>query len=175
MGVSTLDADYLPDALANGVLGKPRPSISDAKLDKRGLLSFAFDGRYKFARYYAPTAFNAPQTLEDIFKNNDVQLFDLQSDPEEMHTLAAEPEKNRALLLRMNGLLNELIAKEVGVNDGRFLALYISAKWPLEHGRNSIEAIVDRTSGKRRNSAWRAPYNATLAKSYVARPTRTRC
>jgi hypothetical protein len=68
MGVSTLDADYLPDALANGVLGKPRPSISDAKLDKRGLLSFAFDGRYKFARYYAPTAFNAPQTLEDIFR-----------------------------------------------------------------------------------------------------------
>jgi hypothetical protein len=28
----------------------------------------------------------------------------------------------------MNTLLNELIAKEVGVNDGRFLAPYIKAK-----------------------------------------------
>jgi hypothetical protein len=42
--------------------------------------------------------------------------------------LAVEPEKNRATLLRMNTLLNELIAKEVGVNDGRFLAPYIKAK-----------------------------------------------
>ena len=42
-----------------------------------------------------------------------------------MHNLAVEREKNRALILRMNGLLNELIAKEVGVNDGRFLAPYI--------------------------------------------------
>jgi hypothetical protein len=133
-------------------LGKLRPSISDAKVDKRGLLSFASDGRYKLARYYAPTAFNLPQALEDIFKNNDVQLFDLQSDLEEMHNLAAGPEKSRALLLRMNGLLNELIAKEVGGNDGWSLAPYISAKRPLEHGGNSIEAIVDRTSRTRRNS-----------------------
>jgi hypothetical protein len=51
-----------------------------------------------------------------------VQLFDLQSDPEEMRNLALEPEKNRDTILRMNGLLNGLIAKEVGVNDGRFLA-----------------------------------------------------
>jgi hypothetical protein len=35
---------------------------------------------------------------------------------------------NRSTLLRMNGLLNELIAQEVGVNDGRFLAPYLKAK-----------------------------------------------
>ena len=87
-----------------------------------------FDGRYKFGRYYAPTAFNTPRTLEQIFKNNDVQLFDLDSDPDEVHNLAVEPEKNRATLLRMNGLLNDLIAKEVGVNDGRFLTPYIDSK-----------------------------------------------
>jgi arylsulfatase len=34
---------------------------------KKGFLAFAFDGRYKFARYYAPNAFNAPRTLEQIF------------------------------------------------------------------------------------------------------------
>jgi arylsulfatase len=128
MGVSTVDANYLREALAAPYVGKPRPPLSQAKLDKRGLLSFAFDGRYKFGRYYAPTAFNTPQTLEEIFKNNDVQLFDLQNDPDEVHNLALDPEKNRATLLRMNTLLNDLIAKEVGVNDGRFLTPYITAK-----------------------------------------------
>ena len=102
--------------------------MSTAKLDKRGFLSFVFDGRYKFTRYYAPTAFNTPQTLEEILKNNDVQLFDLQNDPDEVHNLALAPEKNKELILRMNGLLNDLIAKEVGVNDGRFMAPFLNPK-----------------------------------------------
>jgi arylsulfatase len=112
MGASTVDANYLRVALSAPYLGRSRPPLSDAKLDKRGLLSFVFDGRYKFARYYAPTAFNTPQTLEELFKNNDVQLFDLASDPEEIHNLAVEPDRNRATLLRMNSLLNELMARK---------------------------------------------------------------
>ena len=63
MGVSTVDANYLREALAAPYLGQARPPLSQAKLDKRGLLSFAFDGRYKFSRYYSPTAFNTPKTL----------------------------------------------------------------------------------------------------------------
>jgi len=121
VGVSTADGDYLRTVMYNLFLHKPSPPLSQAKLNKRGFLSFVFDGRYKFARYYAPTAFNTPRTLDEILGNNDVQLFDLQSDPEEMRNLALEPEKNRDTILRMNGLLNDLIAKEVGVNDGRFL------------------------------------------------------
>ena len=31
-----------------------------------------------------------------------------------MHNLALEPQKNRATILRMNALLNDLIAEEVG-------------------------------------------------------------
>lgn len=50
-----------------------------------------------------------------------MQLFDLHNDPHETHNLALEPQKNRETILRMNGLLNELIATEVGVNDGTFL------------------------------------------------------
>jgi hypothetical protein len=42
-----------------------------------------------------------------------------------MHNLAVEPEKNEATILRMNELLNDLLAKEVGVNDGRFLSQII--------------------------------------------------
>jgi arylsulfatase len=99
----------------------PQPPISQAKLAKRGLLSFAFDGRYKFGCYDAPTAFNTPVTLEEILRDNDVQLFDLHADPHETNSLALEPERNRETLLRMNQLLNDLIAAEVGVNDGAFL------------------------------------------------------
>jgi arylsulfatase len=73
--------------------------VTQVKLDKRGFLSFVFDGRYKFARYYTPAAFNTPQTLEEILGNNDVQLFDLESDPEEMHNLALEPPRSLALSL----------------------------------------------------------------------------
>jgi arylsulfatase len=114
--------------MANLFLRKPSPPLSQANLKKRGFLSFMFDGRYKFGRYYAPTAFNTPRTLDEILRNNDVQLFDLQNDPEEMHNLALEPDKNREIILRMNGLLNDLIAREVGVNDGRFLTKIIGRK-----------------------------------------------
>ena len=128
VGVSTVDADFLREVMSALAVRKPGPPITQAKLDKRGLLYFTFDGRYKFARYYAPTAFNTPRTLEEILKDNDVQLFDLQSDPEEVHNLALEPEKNQETILRMNELLNDLITKEVGVNDGRFLTPIIGGK-----------------------------------------------
>jgi hypothetical protein len=45
----------------------------------------------------------------------------LHNDPHEVHNLALEPEKNGETILRMNRLLNDLIAAEVGVNDGAFL------------------------------------------------------
>src|SRR5262249_28835208 len=113
VGFSFVDGVFLRKTMINFFLNNPPPPVSHANLDKRGLLFFVFDGRYKFARYYAPTAFNTPRALEEILKNNDVQLFDLQSDPEEMHNLALEPEKNRDTIVRMNELLNDLIAKEI--------------------------------------------------------------
>ena len=128
VGVSTIDGDYLTKVMSSLALRQPQPPVTQANLNKRGFLSFVFDGRFKLARFYAPAAFNTPQTLEEILKNNDVQLFDLESDPEEMHNLALQPEKNRATILRMNQLLNDLMAKEVGVNDGHFLPQDIRPK-----------------------------------------------
>ena len=87
------------------IFNKASPPPSQAKLDKRGFVSFVFDGRYKLARYYAPTAFNTPKTLQEILGNNDVQLFDLQNDPDEITNLALDREKNRETILRMNALL----------------------------------------------------------------------
>ena len=108
------------------------PPLADMHpdLNKRGFMSFVFDGQYKFARYYAPAAFNSPQTLHDIFKQNDVQLFDLKNDPEELHNLARQAERHKVVILRMNALLNELMAKEVGKSDGGFLPTAVRPKLP---------------------------------------------
>lgn len=122
VGISTIDASILLKTLVASLYEhKPPPPLTKVNLSKRGFLSFIFDGRYKYGRYYAPNAFNAPKTFEDIFKYNDVQLFDLTNDPSEQHNLAIEAEKHKALILKMNALLNDLMSKEVGVNDGKFL------------------------------------------------------
>lgn len=126
----TIDSGYLLAAMNQLMQDKPAPSLTELQpnLSKRGFLSFAFDGQYKFARYYAPDDFNTPVTLEQILQNNDVQLFDLKNDPLETHNLAFDPQRNKELILRMNALLNELIAKEVGKNDGSFLPAAIRPK-----------------------------------------------
>jgi arylsulfatase A-like enzyme len=119
----TIDSDYCLAGMTQLLQGKVTPPLTElqSKLGKRGFLSFAFDGRYKFARYYSPANFNTPETLEQILRNNDLQLFDLKNDPLETHNLAVDPDKNKDVILRMNALLNELMAKEVGRNEGGFL------------------------------------------------------
>jgi arylsulfatase len=130
VGLQTIDGNYLLAANKDVFGGKPLPSLAKMHPDltKRGFLSFVFDGRYKFARYYAPAAFNTPQTLDQIFKYNDVQLFDLSEDPDELHNLALDRDRYKDTILRMNALLNDLMAKEVGKNDGAFLPAAVRPK-----------------------------------------------
>jgi arylsulfatase len=130
VGPMTIDSGYLLAAMTQLMQDKPAPPLEELRpnLDKRGFLSFAFDGQYKFARYYAPSNFNTPETLTQILGDNDVQLFDLKSDPFETNNLALDPDKNKDVILRMNALLNELMAREVGKNDGSFLPAAIRPK-----------------------------------------------
>jgi arylsulfatase A-like enzyme len=123
VGLQTIDATYLASACKSIVEGQWVPSLAKAHpdLSKRGFVSFVFDGRYKYARYYAPAQFNTPTTLEQILGYNDIELFDLKNDPNETQNLAVEAYRNKATILRMNALLNDLISREVGINDGRFL------------------------------------------------------
>jgi arylsulfatase len=128
VGLTTVDGDYYVSIFLSLAERKKPPAVTEVKLGNRGFMSFVFDGRYKLARFYAPNDFNTPKTLEQLFKHNDVQVFDLKSDPNEMHNLALERGKNKDTILRLNTLLNELMAREVGVNDGSFLPKAVRPK-----------------------------------------------
>ncbi|TPE58567.1 hypothetical protein FJQ54_16025 [Sandaracinobacter neustonicus] len=90
-------------------------------LSKRGQMRGVFDGRYKFARYFAPTGHNTPLAWEDLVARNDLELYDTETDPGETRNLAANPEAARDLILLMNAKLNRLIAREIGIDDGRHM------------------------------------------------------
>lgn len=122
VGLQTVDSLYMMRVCRDIAEGRPAPSFAVAKPDmsRRGFISFVYDGRYKFARYYAPDNFNTPETMEDLLANNELELFDLKRDPDEVVNLAVDTQTNADLILRMNDLLNRMIEKEVGFNDDRF-------------------------------------------------------
>jgi arylsulfatase A-like enzyme len=86
-----------------------------------------FDGRYRFSRYFAPLNFNTPTTYENLLAHNDLELYDLQEDPEEINNLTMGT-ANTDLIMAMNAKLNDLIAEEVGGDDGSFLPIR-DGKW----------------------------------------------
>jgi arylsulfatase len=98
---------------------------------KRGAVRSMYDGRYTFTRYFSPKQHNRPATLEDLYKVNDVELFDAKADPNEMMNLAADRETNRELVMAMNEKLNRLIDKEVGDDRGGMLPGGIEAGWEV--------------------------------------------
>jgi arylsulfatase A-like enzyme len=101
-------------------------------MKKRGSLRSAFDGRYKFTRYFAPGERNRPTTIEELYKWNDVELFDLKTDPDEMVNLANDKTSNRDLIVSMNKKLEALIKAEIGVDDGREMPNIPLIKWTVD-------------------------------------------
>jgi arylsulfatase A-like enzyme len=67
--------------------------------------------------------------LEELRARNDLELYDLQADREEMVNLAHDFDRNRDLIGRMNDKLNALIAAEIGVDDGSFLPFQDFIDW----------------------------------------------
>lgn len=80
---------------------KADPQVIKIKYENRNLVRGITTEKYKFARYFSPLSFHTPTTLEALYANNDVELFDLENDPDEMHNLAADKEKNKDLILEM--------------------------------------------------------------------------
>jgi hypothetical protein len=95
----------------------------DGRLDlgNRGAIRSVTDGRYRFSRYFSPEQHNSPKSYEALFGFNDVELYDLENDPNEMRNLAVDRRGNAELLLAMNQKLNDVIEAEVGSDNGEFL------------------------------------------------------
>lgn len=104
------------------ILTKHPPNFSN-----RTSIRSSFNGRYRFTRYFSPNHFNTPNSMEMLLSNNDLEIYDLQNDPEEINNLALYLKKNGDLILALNQITNELIAKEVGVDNGVFM--------PIRNGR----------------------------------------
>jgi arylsulfatase A-like enzyme len=127
VGLSTIDAEFYQKMfeswgdLSTFAMTPEQLANHPPDLTKRGFVAMTFDGRYKFARYYAPKYFNTPVTFDELVEWNDLELYDLQNDPDEQNNLATNPEENSELILRMNALMNDLMAREVGENNGKFL------------------------------------------------------
>jgi arylsulfatase len=128
----TLDGDFIGaygKAMAPGAEPgpPPRPDFS-----KRGAIRSIFDGRYRFTRYFAPNEHHRPETFDDLIARNDLELFDLELDPDETTNLAEDPVQAQDLILQMNTLMNRTLDEEVGIDDGSFLPTGTETPWEID-------------------------------------------
>ena len=130
-----LDGDFLYKAVEHLHKGGKPADLKNAGIApdfmKRGAVRSVYDGRYVFARYFSPKQHNRPATLEDLYRVNDVELYDLQTDPLELRNLAMDRSRNADLVLAMNEKLNRLIDAEVGEDRGQMLPGGIEAGWEV--------------------------------------------
>ncbi len=101
-------------------------------LAKRGAIRSVFDGRYKLNRYFSPQEHHMPRSIEELFTSNDVEVFDVENDPNEMNNLATNRHSNGDLLVAMNEKLNAMIESEVGEDRGQMLPGGDDANWTLD-------------------------------------------
>ncbi|NTW67797.1 MAG: sulfatase-like hydrolase/transferase [Nitrospirae bacterium] len=130
-----LDGDFLLKAVAHIKQGGNPNQLKDAgivpDMMKRGAVRMVYDGQYVFARYFSPKQHNRPTTLEDLYRLNDVELYNVKADPLEMKNLAANGKQHRELVVVMNAKLNGLIDAEVGEDRGQMLPGGIEAGWEV--------------------------------------------
>jgi arylsulfatase len=130
-----LDGEYLNKAVDYVHQGGNPKELKAAgiipDMMKRGAVRSVYDGRYVFARYFSPKQHNRPATLEEIYRLNDVELFDTTADPLEMTNLATVDRKHRDLVVAMNEKLNLLIEREVGEDRGQMLPGGVEAGWEV--------------------------------------------
>jgi len=136
-GLSTVDSGLFAaagDAIAAGK--NPAEELKRTgyrpNLKKRGSVRTTFDGHYKFSRYFAPVDRNKPENLTDLYKFNDVELFDVQTGPGETQNLASDKEKNGELIAAMSAKLEALIKVEIGKDDGREMPEVAKITWTID-------------------------------------------
>lgn len=136
-GIATNDSEMVRLIAEAKAAGKdPKVAVKQAgykpNLQKRGTLRSVFDGRYKFTRYFSPTAHHKVETLDQLYANNDVELFDLKSDPSEMTNIAKDRSKNADHIAAMSQKLESAIKNEIGKDNGREMPAFPGVEWSLE-------------------------------------------
>ena len=130
---SYLDAKWFAPLIRIVVSDEPlvekaaRLVMQQPDFNNRGAIRSIFDGRYRFSRYFSPLRFNRPTTYEALVADNDLEAYDLQEDPQEIHNLAQDS-RAKDLIMALNASLNTRIDEEVGVDDGKFLPL-LDGRW----------------------------------------------
>jgi len=69
--------------------------------------------------------------MEQLFANNDLELFDVSNDSLEMNNLAVNKGQYGEIIEMMNGKLNLLIEQEVGDDVGQMLPSIEGTDWTL--------------------------------------------
>jgi hypothetical protein len=71
------EALHLPFYVVHPEVGGGQACRYRLNLSKRGSLRSVFDGRYMFRCYFAPLQRNQPKNLDELYRQNDVELFHL--------------------------------------------------------------------------------------------------
>jgi arylsulfatase A-like enzyme len=86
-------------------------AVTKSSMFKKGFIVSIIDLPYKFARYFAPNLPKDkffPESLEDLILNFELELYNLDTDPNEIENLAFPPFDVK-LVLKMNNKLNNLL------------------------------------------------------------------
>ena len=139
-GIASNDGDLMGFIASAKAAGKdPQAEMAATgfrpDLRKRGTVRSVFDGRYTFSRYFSPTQHHRPATLDELYRYNDLELYDRANDPDEETNLAADRDTHGDLVLAMSAKLEAVIATEIGVDDGRELPDIDGVDWALPQER----------------------------------------
>lgn len=91
-------------------------------LTKRTFFRAVSDGRHKLVRWFSPTEYGIPRTVEALHATSDVALYDLEADPGELRNLG-DPDRegyDRETVARMLEKLVALVEAELGEDEAPF-------------------------------------------------------
>lgn len=91
-------------------------------LDKRTFFRSVSDGRHKLVRWFSPTRYDIPRTVEELHAESDVALYDLLADPGETRNIGdpSHPDYDENLVRTMLDKLVHLVEVELGEDECPF-------------------------------------------------------
>src|SRR5690606_27183048 len=89
---------------------------------KRSFYRTVVDGQYKLVRWFSPDSYANPSTVEELYANADVGLYDLVNDPGELENIGHpdHPDHDPTLVERMLAKLHTLVERELGEDAAPF-------------------------------------------------------